>query len=453
MLNRYLIIPFAILGDSLVLVASLFLALFVRAQAIPKAEFFATHATPFFLVLVTSICVFLVVGLYDIHSIVHRRTLFTKIVYAQGINAIFSFLFFYIITIWGITPKTILLLYVVFSSLLLSVWRAQIFPKLVHSIPKERALLIAEEDEGRQLYAALTANSPYPIEVNETFFIKTDADPMDVRTFFDVLPQKLSGERRPDVVIVDMRNKQIANLSQALYQYAGSGGRVRSFTEVYESVFDKVTESTLREDSIVTYLYGQNKGYDSVKRLIDIAIALPLFILSLPFYIFVWIGIKIQDGGKIFFTHDRMGRGGKRIKLYKFRSMTFGDTSATWVKTEGNQNRVTAFGAFIRKTRIDELPQLWNVICGDMSLVGPRPDIWALGVKSAEEIPFYKARLVVTPGLSGWAQTHMHLPPQNMEQTKERLLYDLYYVKNTSISLDILIALKTIKTLLSREGM
>ena len=453
MLNRYLTVPFAILGDSLVLVVSLFLALFVRAQAIPRAEFFATHAVPFFLVLATSLCVFFIVGLYDIHSIVHRRTLFTKIVYAQGINAIFSFLFFYLITIWGITPKTILFLYVVFSSVLLSFWRAQVFPRLIHSIPKEQALLIAEEEEGRALYAALTASSPYPIEVNETFFVKKDADPMSVKTFFDILPQKLSGERRPDVVIVDMRNKQIANLSQSLYEYAGSGGKVRSFTDVYESVFDKVTESTLREDSIVTYLYGQNKGYDAIKRLIDISIALPLFIFSLPFYVLVWIGIKIQDGGEIFFTHDRMGRGGKRIKLYKFRSMTFGDTSATWVKTEGNENRVTAFGAFIRKTRIDELPQLWNVLVGDMSLVGPRPDIWSLGVKSAEEIPFYKARLVVTPGLSGWAQTHMHTPPQNMEETKERLLYDLYYVKNTSVSLDILIALKTIKTLLSREGM
>ncbi len=450
MLNRYLTIPFAIVGDSIILVLSLFLSLFLRAQALPQAQFFAAHLEPFLLVLLSSLCVFFVVGLYDIHSIMHKRTLFNKIVYAQIANGVFALLFFYFITIWGITPKTILVLYIVISTLLLALWRALVFPVFVGNLPKEEAVLIAGSKEGNELAEALSKDSPYPLLVVKTFLANDSTTPEELSDFYK--NEKLN-KLVKKTLIIDMRNKTVVSLAKEVYEHVAAGGEVKSFTDVYEQVFDKIPESTLRADNIIPYLYGQNKGYDTIKRIIDICIALPLFIVSLPFYIFVWIGIKIQDGGELFFTHDRMGRGGKRIVLYKFRSMTFGDTSATWVKTDGNTNRVTLFGAFIRKSRIDELPQLWNVLRGDMSLVGPRPDIWSLGVRSAEEIPFYKARLVVTPGLSGWAQTHMHTPPQNMEETKVRLLYDLYYVKNTSVSLDILIALKTIKTLLSREGM
>ncbi|OGZ06827.1 MAG: hypothetical protein A3D65_06725 [Candidatus Lloydbacteria bacterium RIFCSPHIGHO2_02_FULL_50_13] len=117
-----------------------------------------------------------------------------------------------------------------------------------------------------------------------------------------------------------------------------------------------------------------------------------------------------------------------------------------------NKDRITAVGNILRKSRIDELPQLWNVLRGDLSLIGPRPEFPGLVKIYHEQIPYYNMRHLVKPGLSGWAQVHHEKPPHTLEETKDKLAYDLYYLKNRSLALDIKIALKTVKTLLSRTG-
>jgi len=124
-----------------------------------------------------------------------------------------------------------------------------------------------------------------------------------------------------------------------------------------------------------------------------------------------------------------------------------------WVAEADNDNKVTRVGYFLRKSRIDELPQVWSVLKGDLSLIGPRWDIKGLKDTLEKQIPYYGIRTIVKPGLSGWAQVNQEKPPQSLEETKARLSYDLYYIKNRSLGLDIQIALKTIKTLLSLVGM
>ena len=145
--------------------------------------------------------------------------------------------------------------------------------------------------------------------------------------------------------------------------------------------------------------------------------------------------------------------------VYKIRTMTANNSAnATWTKEEAEKgNVVTKVGAVIRKLSIDELPQVLNILKGEMSLIGPRNDIKGLGQKLSEEIPYYNIRNFVKPGVTGWAQTHQHymgdnISPQSLEETKMRLSYDLYYVKNRSLLLDIDVALRTLKTLLSRFG-
>jgi lipopolysaccharide/colanic/teichoic acid biosynthesis glycosyltransferase len=118
-----------------------------------------------------------------------------------------------------------------------------------------------------------------------------------------------------------------------------------------------------------------------------------------------------------------------------------------------SENKVTRIGHFLRKSRIDELPQALSIIKGDMSLIGPRADIIDLGKRLAGEIPYYSIRTVVTPGLTGWAQINQEKPPQSVEETKTRLTYDLFYIKHRSVMLDFVITLRTLKTILSREGM
>ncbi len=138
------------------------------------------------------------------------------------------------------------------------------------------------------------------------------------------------------------------------------------------------------------------------------------------------------------------------VKIVKFRSMRASDKGRWLTK---NDVRMTKVGKFIRKTRLDELPQLWNVLKGDISLIGPRPDIINLGIELQDKIPYYVMRNLIKSGLSGWAQINQDLPPQSLEETRQRLAYDFYYLKNRSFLLDLEIALRTIKTLLSRGGL
>jgi lipopolysaccharide/colanic/teichoic acid biosynthesis glycosyltransferase len=188
------------------------------------------------------------------------------------------------------------------------------------------------------------------------------------------------------------------------------------------------------------------------KRVMDVVLSLPLGLVSLVFYPFVYVAIKLDDRGEIFIRQERVGKDGKNISLYKFRSMSQNITDLS-VKTE---NRITKVGNFLRKSRIDELPQLWNVLSGDISLIGPRPELPS-GVDIYEkEIPYYNIRHLIKPGLSGWAQINQETHPHHsahISLTKEKLTYDIYYIKNRSFWLDIKIALKTIKSLLSRTGL
>jgi len=178
-------------------------------------------------------------------------------------------------------------------------------------------------------------------------------------------------------------------------------------------------------------------------------------LLLLPF---VAMALKIEDRqAPIFIRQDRLGKFNRPVKVWKLRTMSINDhASATWTKEDkAKGNKVTQVGGFLRKTSLDEYPQIWNIIKGEMSLIGPRNDIVGLGARLAEEIPYYNLRNFVRPGISGWAQTHQYymgdnISPQSLEESRERLSYDLFYVKHRSLLLDLDIALRTIKILISR---
>jgi lipopolysaccharide/colanic/teichoic acid biosynthesis glycosyltransferase len=184
----------------------------------------------------------------------------------------------------------------------------------------------------------------------------------------------------------------------------------------------------------------------------DFVLSLVLGTVSLVFYPFVYLAIKLDDGGDIFIKQERVGKDGKNIILYKFRSMNRNETDLT----SNNVNKITGIGNFLRKTRIDELPQLWNVFRGDISLIGPRPELPSGVAIYDKEISYYNIRHLIKPGLSGWAQIHQENHPHHTAEinlTREKLTYDIFYIKNRSFWLDIKIALKTIKALLSRQGL
>jgi lipopolysaccharide/colanic/teichoic acid biosynthesis glycosyltransferase len=192
------------------------------------------------------------------------------------------------------------------------------------------------------------------------------------------------------------------------------------------------------------------KIYQIVKQVADVAAALILLCITLPFWPLIMLLIKIESSGPVFFMQTRIGYLGKPFTIIKFRTMT--TVRNDYVPTTQNDARVTNIGSFLRKTRIDEIPQFINILKSDMSFVGPRPERPELITSLEREIPFYRQRLLVKPGVSGWDQVSGEYHSPSKEDTYKKLQYDLYYIKNMSPFLDISIFFKTVLTVFQRTG-
>ena len=198
---------------------------------------------------------------------------------------------------------------------------------------------------------------------------------------------------------------------------------------------------------------GKPKLYSRlIKPILEAIIASILFILLIPVMVVLAIVIKCDSRGRIFYTQERIGKDGRKFIIMKFRTMVENAESLTGaVYAADNDPRITKIGRFLRKWRLDEIPQLVNVIKGDMGLIGPRPEREVFIREFEEKIPFYTQRLLVRPGLTGWAQVKFPYA-SSIEQTEEKLQYDLYYIKNMSFILDFVVFLKTIRVVLFGKG-
>jgi lipopolysaccharide/colanic/teichoic acid biosynthesis glycosyltransferase len=322
----------------------------------------------------------------------------------------------------------------------MSVWRRYAFSLVLH-YKKQKSIIIGSGETFRTLVDELSRNP----HIGITLLSVIDVDTYDMKKLQGVLINT-----QPNSIIIDMRDERIKPFFNVVYTELFRGSVVLDIVDVYEDVFDMVPLDIINQDWIFRSI-NVSRRYDGLKRFIDIILATPAFLFSLVFiYPFVFFAIKLEDKGPIFYSHLRVGKHGKPFQVYKIRSMENLPTNE--VK---ETKKITRVGAFIRKTRIDELPQLWNVLRGDVSLIGPRPETPALVQEYAKTLPFYNVRHIVRPGLSGWAQTQQHEVPKfgvDIKQTKTKLAYDMYYLEHSSIMTDLAIILRTFKVLVSKSG-
>jgi lipopolysaccharide/colanic/teichoic acid biosynthesis glycosyltransferase len=432
------------LGDILIFVISLWLTLFLRNLNLPDWESILNHLIPFSLLFVVWTIFFYVAGLYEKHTLILKSTLPTLLFNTQMINSVVAVIFFYFIPYFGITPKVTLFINLIVSLVLIFIWRLVIFSKL-KPLRKQNAVLIGSGAEMNELRHEINNNNNYSF-----YFVQTiDLDKLDPEIFKDEVV-RLVYEQDVSLIAVDIKNPNIESVLPQLYNLIFAKVQFIDINKMYESIFDRVPLSVVKHNWFIENISSKNHiTYDILKRLMDIVVASILFLPSLLFYPFVIVATFLEDRKNVFMTQNRIGQNNKIIKIYKFRTMTYSD-EGVW--PEGSENKITKVGKILRSTRVDELPQLWNVIKGDLSLIGPRPDICGLFENLKQNLPYYNIRNIVKPGLSGWAQTHQEIPPHSLEETKTRLAYDLYYIKNRSFMLDLKIALQTLKTLISRTG-
>jgi len=228
---------------------------------------------------------------------------------------------------------------------------------------------------------------------------------------------------------------------------------IQDGTDFYEQVTGKIPIESLRLGALLfSSGFHISRFLEIYKRLASIAVSIVGLILSLPLLPFVALAIKLTSPGRLLYKQKRVGRNDSVFYCYKFRTMRAdaeADTGPTWAGDE--DPRITAVGRFLRVTRLDEIPQLWNVLKGDMSLVGPRPERPEFIQWLKQEIPYYNLRHTVRPGITGWAQIRYRYG-NSIEDTREKLRYDLFYIKNMAPGLDALILFQTIKTILLGRG-
>lgn len=441
---------FLIAGDIIAYVFSLILTLTIRYGSLPSRGLLYNHIPSFAILFILFLLISFSAGLFDKQLVMMRGRIWGMLIRVQIINFLIGIAFFYFAPVL-IAPKANLFIYIIISTGCLFLWRQVMFPVVTIS-RKQAAVIVGAGEDLDDLYSEINTTGRYELIFKES--IKPSDFVSDMaRQIADAV--KKNGAT---IVVADLHDRRIEATIPFLYSLVFSGVQIIDAGKMYEAVFDRIPLSMVGERWLIENsgtALGSRRIYDIVKRLVDIFLASILGLISLLFYPLVYLAIYFDDRGALTITQDRIGKNGKSIKITKFRSMNADDGGS--YKNNGGKTslKVTKVGKFIRLTRIDELPQLWSVIKGDQSLIGPRPELPALVNIYEKEIPYYNVRHLIKPGLSGWAQISHRAHPHHavaVDDTRDKLSYDLYYVKNRSLALDTRIALQTVKSILSKQG-
>ena len=313
-------------------------------------------------------------------------------------------------------------------------------------VEKERVVFVGENDYTEDLLESVKKDGQYVfvISLNNTEMKALGKEILELYNTkkFDVL--------------VDFTDKLLRDpkITEKLLQYKLEGLQYYNYLEFYETYENKLPISHLSPKWFL-----ENTGFEiyhnnfnlKAKRLLDLLFALLIGIFAAPVIVLAAIIVKLESKGPIFFIQERIGEGNKKFNIVKFRSMTTDAEKDGPQWASKNDNRVTKFGKIMRATRIDELPQLWNVLRGEMSFVGPRPEREFFIQQLEKEIPYYNLRHTVKPGLTGWAQV-MYPYGASVEDAYRKLQYDLYYIKHHSIPFDVKVLLKTVTIVIFGKG-
>jgi len=436
-----------VLGDVACFVLALWSALFVRSFSAPPMSVLIDHLAAFAPLFVVWILVYTIAGLYESRRIIFaRRALLAGLLYAQVANIVIAALFFFAIPLFGIAPKTILFIYLFISFFFVLIWRVFLYPRLGLN-QRRMAVVVGDGEEIDALVAALNAAVLSPVRVAQQVSV---LQKHLTERFYAAVKQ-----HTPLFIIVDFASPELRQGTLPdVYNLLTGGVRFIDAHALYEEVFGRVPLSQVTDKWVARNVSRSvDAWYDPLKRSIDVFGATALGLVSLVLYPFIMLAIVVQSRGPVFITQERVGEGGRHVRLWKFRTMTGNDNGV--YQNGASKLYVTKVGSLLRRLRLDELPQLWNVVRGDLSLIGPRPEFPSLVAEYERAIPYYGLRHLIRPGLSGWAQLYHDNHPHHgaaVEATREKLSYDLYYLKHRSLALDLLVTLKTVAKLLTRSG-
>ena len=393
--------------------------------------------------------------LYDSTILSNRREVLTRLIQVLGTMCILLGVVYYVYPSLGL-GRGIFLIGLLLVALLLLLSRRLFL--ILNTLPQfaERALILGEGEFAESLVSELQWRNELGVRV--VGHIKSLAGGNGNRNLpphegeFDEVLRSIE-PYRPDRIIVAMEDRRGKLPVEALLKLKSSGVAIEDGAEVYEAVTGKIPIQSLRLSWLLfSPGFRVARPLLTYKRVCSIIFSALALVLTLPLMILIGLAIRADSAGPVIFQQKRMGKDGKVFTLYKFRSMVNGaDQDANHRPAGKTDSRFTRIGRVLRRTRLDELPQLLNILRGDMYFVGPRPFVPDEERECLQKISFYRQRWVVKPGATGWAQVNRGYNV-TIEDNADKLAYDLFYIKNISIGLDLLILFKTAKILLLGRG-
>jgi len=443
-------------GDVALLYLSLWSALWIRYWGIFDASIFNRHLPIFTFVFTLWLLVFFIFGLYSLASIWSTYRALRGFLVATLTNTFLAIFFFYFVPYFGITPKTILFLQLGFFVVLFPVWRI-IYGRILRAVGATNNLIIVGARSAPLELARTIVQSPeLGYNVVALFELNGKSVPEWVSDSGILIGKNLSQLRKiikeREINSVVVSNELYPKVFGSLYRIIPAGADFYNLATFWEELNRSIPISEANEIWFLDNLRGVRKRlYEVRKRIMDVIFSIGFGVFVALLLPFIALGIKLSGSGPIFYKQRRVGKDGKIFEIIKFRTMVPNaeKSGAKWAKKD--DPRVTKFGKFLRVTRLDELPQLSNVLKGDMSFIGPRPERPEFVGRLSKKIPHYNLRHLIRPGLSGWAQVNYPYGASE-EDAWKKLRYDLYYLKNRSLLLDVEIFLKTIRVVISRKG-
>ncbi len=450
-ISKKILLLFA--GDVLLLYAALWTTLAIRYTGEDRVQFFHLHLLPFTLIFSLWLAFVGAFGLYELRLLKNSRLFLYRLLQIMTLNTILAIVIFYFFP-FAIEPRRNLLLIVGIATIFFFTWRL-LFNIIVPRAPATRVIFLGVTPDTAPLAEWLLAN---PQLGYRPMAYVSHGESAELLPSLPHLTLDAGGLERmirnykTQTIVISPEMKNDARLVQALLDIIRLGISVIDFPGFHEMLTGKIPLSLIREAWFLENLIGIKKSsYEIAKRAMDCALALVIAAPALLTFPFIAFAISMDSTGPVFFRQRRVGRNGREFTLIKYRSMVQNAHEVSGLKHMATDPRQTRVGAVLRKNYLDEIPQIVNILKGEMSFVGPRPERPEYVRELKTQIPFYAMRLLVAPGATGWAHINME-NDASVEDAPEKMQYDLYYVKNRSFLLDLLIMLRTLFILLKREG-
>ena len=431
------------LVDIAIFFISLVLTIYVRYEPSAFNEAFALHIQPFEIILVLWMFVFYASDLYSYTSWKANNQNIRKFVIASSINFFLSISIFYIFgDFFKLTPKINLIIFAILFFILDATWKL-IVPKILSSKNNNKTIAIFSSSS---LSEEIISHCKQHPQLGYT---------VEIHTNIETIKSTLSTHKDKIIILVDDSCLKNSNTAKTLYELLAQHVEISTLTEFYEDLMGCIPLSEIKEEWFIQEIKSDRSFFETTKRMFDIIFAVIGIIIFSPLFVLFFILVPLTSHGSAIYKQKRVGKDGKLFTIYKFRNMYSeadknpdhaGAAAIWWNKDD---SRVTPLGKFLRKTHFDELPQLFNILTGDMSVVGPRPERPEFVSKLVNDIPHYFMRQTVTPGLTGWAQI-MFRYANTVNEQEEKFKYDLYYIKNRNTILDLGIIVKTIRLIFSK---